>query len=800
MSISVTARVDALFKKLQGRTNRGLNTEISNELVSVSRFYTSQVGMLPVPNPKPADLTPYPWIVSRAGITYNTSIATTSEYRAYSDSRVTNIIPYYPITVTMPGATPIILTADQYILDFDSGIIVIYTTLVGAPTISCFVYSGATYDPSRLLASNSTATGLFVDASGSVGVGVASVGNDTAGNRFGLDVSGSSRIGTAGTTRFLVDASGSVGVGMAAVGTDSQFTPTNYTIDPSGSSFAVTVPSSSAAIKYAADISGNTHIAGNLLVRTLAFEESTFTVSGDIETFYPIVFVLPTVSNIPGPFNFTVFRTTNMNAQSRGGMMINVEGHPIYYGHNFPYLSWKFENTIQGGVTYKYFVGNVELAEQNPAVILYLRGGQTSYKYYGTGIRAVLNATEVKSPLKLPEFTNTFTSKTTSEVTTSYFDFTRASGWYDSRCAMRSISYEGSGSNAGTISTVGTYIGGTSGARSSDISSVLRFATVKGDSNFIQSGQNTTSGSSLPLKITTMSAGKTAMMVDPGAGYTYVSDRMKIGSVVNGPSKTLDVAGDAVISNGILVTGGGLNITGTTELAGATTVSSGDLKANANAYVGSKLKIGSTSSVPAQALDVVGNATISGNLILNTLGNYSSPNIYWSGNATTGIYSMGTGVAMRSSAGPVAYVNTSGFQVEGGGLTVTTGGANITGQVNFNGTAPKGYPADITGTTGIVSTGTNGTITIPASILSASGAGLYWVGFYDSSHKDFSIGMMGYSNGTQFIAGGAHASGSNYPGGFINITVDGSATSIVIRNGSGYSLNYTYYFKRITGA
>jgi hypothetical protein len=254
------------------------------------------------------------------------------------------------------------------------------------------------------------------------------------------------------------------------------------------------------------------------------------------------------------------------------------------------------------------------------------------------------------------------------------------------------------------------------------------------------------------------------------------------------------VSGDAVISNGITVTAGGLNITGTTALAGATTVSSGDLKANANAYVGSKLKIGSTSSVPAQALDVAGNATISGNLILNTLGNYSSPNIYWSGNATTGIYSLGTGVAMRSSAGSVAYVDTSGFRVDGGGLTVTTGGANITGQVNFNGTAPKGFPAAITPSNITVNSNANGDYLVSTSLSSAKG--LYFVSMVPTNFKNCTMSLLGYYDGTNFLSGGAYIPEPDNGGEYVSASVINS-TTLRIKNRTRNNMIYTISFRQI---
>jgi hypothetical protein len=371
------------------------------------------------------------------------------------------------------------------------------------------------------------------------------------------------------------------------------------------------------------------HVGGNLLTRSLAFEESTFTVGGNLTTFYPIVFMLPTIAMrslndgtgyVPGPFNLTVFRGVHMDANSRGGMMINIEGHPNYWGYNYPYLSWKFENVIYSGYAYTYFVGNVDLAQQNPAVILYLRGGGTSYKYYGTGIRAVLNATEAKTSIVLPEYSETFTSKLESDisqVTSPYNDFTRASGWYDSRCAMRSISYEGSGSTADKISAVGTYIGGTSAARADDISSVLRFVTLKDDSNFIQSGKDTSSGSSLPIKITTMNASKTAVLVDPSAGYTYVSDRMKIGSTVNAPTQALDVAGGAVISGPVVLTSGGGYDTPTLKFLTATDTYSGLYPISGYGGIGIRSAEGKTISVQNSGFIVECDTSISGSLTVN---------------------------------------------------------------------------------------------------------------------------------------------------------------------------------------
>jgi hypothetical protein len=144
MSISDTARIDALFKKLQGRTNTGYNTNITNEGSSISHVFTPQVGLQNVPLTQPTDAiitSTYPWITKRTAIAYTTLVAnnTVAGYRAYSNTLIKDIIPYYTITVTVAGAT---LTRDQYILDFDTGIIVIYTVLVGAPTITCYTYNG----------------------------------------------------------------------------------------------------------------------------------------------------------------------------------------------------------------------------------------------------------------------------------------------------------------------------------------------------------------------------------------------------------------------------------------------------------------------------------------------------------------------------------------------------------------------------------------------------------------------------------------------------------------------------------
>jgi hypothetical protein len=175
MSISDTARIDALFKKLQARTNTGINTSIVNESTSVTRVYSPQVGLqnVPLTQPSDADISLYyQWITKRSSITYNTLVSTNTVagYRAYSDSRIKNIIPYYTITVSIAGAG---LTSDQYILDFDTGVIVVYTSLAGAPTITCYTYTGAFVET----------TGPIVDGSGNLVVGKYAV-SDANSNRL----------------------------------------------------------------------------------------------------------------------------------------------------------------------------------------------------------------------------------------------------------------------------------------------------------------------------------------------------------------------------------------------------------------------------------------------------------------------------------------------------------------------------------------------------------------------------------------------------------------------------------------
>jgi hypothetical protein len=162
MSITDAARIDALFKKLQARTNTGKDIGLAAEASSISHVYSTQMGALPVPYPKPSDediATSYPWIVNKTSITYDTPKGAPSSYRAYIDSRVTNIIPYYPISVDVGGDA---LSPNKYILDFDTGAIVIYTTVEGAPTISFYQYKEDYATPRNLR----TEAGKFVTGGG----------------------------------------------------------------------------------------------------------------------------------------------------------------------------------------------------------------------------------------------------------------------------------------------------------------------------------------------------------------------------------------------------------------------------------------------------------------------------------------------------------------------------------------------------------------------------------------------------------------------------------------------------------
>lgn len=194
MSISDSARIDALFKKFQGRTNTGSANALGTEPISVAGFYSEkQLYSQPVPPDHAtylANPSSYPWVSAitntSCDIVFNQFAS--NGYKTFRKDLINKIIPFYPIIVKADGAE---LAAQQYILDFEAGNLVVYYN-ASTLTISCYIYTGTVgNNPTRLTVSGDTVA-VSVDGSGRIGIG-------TTTPEKTLDVSGT--VAISGQTR-----------------------------------------------------------------------------------------------------------------------------------------------------------------------------------------------------------------------------------------------------------------------------------------------------------------------------------------------------------------------------------------------------------------------------------------------------------------------------------------------------------------------------------------------------------------------------------------------------------------------
>jgi hypothetical protein len=103
-----------------------------------------------------------------------------------------------------------------------------------------------------------------------------------------------------------------------------------------------------------------------------------------------------------------------------------VRGHLFNWGHDADYLKWNYTNRTNSDSVFTHFVADVQNTTYNMAVVIWLRGGGTTYKFSGRGVSSIDSS--ITSPKTLA--TN---SEQYSKLTVAKTHFTRNAGQWDSR-------------------------------------------------------------------------------------------------------------------------------------------------------------------------------------------------------------------------------------------------------------------------------------------------------------------------------------------------------------------------------
>lgn len=139
--------------------------------------------------------------------------------------------------------------------------------------------------------------------------------------------------------------------------------------------------------QHALDVTGEIKTSEPYLMTTAA----TFTVGGDINKFYPVVF--EDGGWAEGVLDLEIFRfNTHENSSWRGTIMARIETHNTNWGHGSEFIELDVVQTQR-------FIAKVGHVAKAPRVIVWLKGGGTSYHWRSNQKVSLLDATAVDSKI-----------------------------------------------------------------------------------------------------------------------------------------------------------------------------------------------------------------------------------------------------------------------------------------------------------------------------------------------------------------------------------------------------------------
>jgi len=208
---------------------------------------------------------------------------------------------------------------------------------------------------------------------GTTGAGTGDLSIGQTDKNVGTFTHGVTRFFTNGLERVRIDKDGNVGIGA----TPSQRLDVDGNIRIRGGSPAADM------VLTAIDANGNATWKNS--VRTKPTTES-FTVGGDINTFYPVIFTDAAWGD--GPMELEISRSSvHTDASWRGSLQAKFRSHGTQWGHGADFINAEIYYGTQ------QFIARYEYNQYSTEFIVWLRGGSTTYTTRSNNTTRVTNYT-----------------------------------------------------------------------------------------------------------------------------------------------------------------------------------------------------------------------------------------------------------------------------------------------------------------------------------------------------------------------------------------------------------------------
>lgn len=159
-----------------------------------------------------------------------------------------------------------------------------------------------------------------------------------------------------------------------------------------------------------------------------------FTITAtSISTFYPVYFNTQCSFDNGNPWKVSISRpSVHTDASWRGSFMLTIEGHNTHWGNASDYITWNYNAGTVPPSSYNIFVSNVIQDPTTGYIVVWLRGGSTSYHISGEGVdlnNMFIPNNSTTFPISIPGGTGaTYTTQTTTIGNWAYPNY-----FYDSR-------------------------------------------------------------------------------------------------------------------------------------------------------------------------------------------------------------------------------------------------------------------------------------------------------------------------------------------------------------------------------
>ncbi|MBX2903916.1 MAG: tail fiber domain-containing protein [Chitinophagales bacterium] len=214
---------------------------------------------------------------------------------------------------------------------------------------------------------------------GTTGAGTGDLSIGQTDKNAGTFTHGVTRFFTNGLERVRIDKDGNVGIGA----TPSQRLDVDGNVRIRGGSPAADM------VLTAIDANGNATWKNS--VRTKPTTES-FTVGGDINTFYPVVFTDAAWDD--GPMELDISRSNvHTDASWRGSLQAKFRSHGTQWGHGADFINAEIYYGTQ------QFIARYEYNQYSTEFIVWLRGGSTTYTTRSNNTTRVTNYTAAAKTL-----------------------------------------------------------------------------------------------------------------------------------------------------------------------------------------------------------------------------------------------------------------------------------------------------------------------------------------------------------------------------------------------------------------